>query len=363
MQIRSIQVLRGVAASEVVLCHIHDWEAKHMGLYAVMPGIFEHGMAGVDLFFVISGFIMVFIEPAPINSRNSYLRFIINRVTRIYPPLWIILLALLPVLLLHPELFNNYYHNHVDIIKSFLLLPENYTPFLDVAWTLIHEVYFYLIVSFALIFSRRGRWIFGCIWFLTVLSVYLCFRKNEFHHIRVLQLIFSPFSLTFLLGYFIGLLFDRLRTAPSWLVFGLFGAGIAAAALSMAIPWPYPVGVYPDNNSLFRFAIYGLPAAILVAAAVAFESYLPKSILHIDFLGDMSYATYLIHLPVVTVFYIVLAKMGMHSPVLMILSAIACLFICLLLSGLFHIFVEMRVTRTSRNWLETLLVVRAWSTT
>ncbi len=329
-----------------------------MAGHNVMPRIFEQGNGGVDLFFVISGFIMVFIQPAPIDSRNSYLRFIIHRVTRIYPPVWIIMLALLPIWALHPELFNNYYHNHVDIIRSFLLLPQNYTPLLDVAWTLIHEVYFYLVVSLALMFTWRGRWIFGGIWFLIVLCVYLCFGKTEFHHIRVLQLIFSPFSLTFLLGYFIGLSFNRLRTARPWLVFALLAAGITAAAFSLAIPWPQTFEIYPDNNSFFRFAARGLPAAMLVTGAIAFESHLPKNILHIDFLGDISYATYLIHLPVVTVFYIILAKLDLQSPILMILSAITCLIICLLLSGLFHVFVERRVTRASRHWLESFLKIK-----
>jgi peptidoglycan/LPS O-acetylase OafA/YrhL len=135
------------------------------------------------------------------------------------------MLVLLPVWLVRPELFNHYYNGHVDIIRSFLLLPQDYLPLLGVAWTLIHEVYFYLIVSFALMFAPRGRWIFGGVWFLVVLGVFICFGGAEFHQFRILQLVFSPFSLNFLLGYFIGLSYDQISKSPVPLALGFLGGG------------------------------------------------------------------------------------------------------------------------------------------
>jgi peptidoglycan/LPS O-acetylase OafA/YrhL len=358
MQIRSIQILRGVAAIGVVLYHMYIWEGKYLGARAILPSFFSAGLSGVDLFFVISGFIMVFIEPLPIRSYSSYLRFIINRITRIYLPLWIVMLALLPLWRMHPELFNNFYKNHVEIVRSFLLLPQDYTPLLVVAWTLIHEVYFYLIVSFALMFNPRGRWIFGCIWFSMVLLVFVCFGKTGFHNIRVLQLIFSPFSLTFLLGYFIGLLFKQLKDLPAWAGFGLFGMGILTAILSHFIPWPSTVGlIYPDNNSLFRFVACGLPAALLVIGAIALELRLPKPVLQLAWFGNISYAIYLIHLPFLVAFYKVFSKLNLSDPILIGLGSCVCLLTCLLFSAVFHFLIEIKITRESRHLLEKVFKV------
>jgi peptidoglycan/LPS O-acetylase OafA/YrhL len=286
MQIRNIQILRGMAAITVVLCHIHEWDDKKFGSHAVTPAIFLGGFTGVDLFFVISGFIMVFIQPAPIDSYRSYLRFLVHRFTRIYPPVWIVMFLLLFVWLVHPELFNHYGGNHVEIFRSFLLLPQDYQPLLNVAWTLIHEVYFYLVVSFALMFAPRGRWIFGFVWFLLVLIIFSIFGKGNFGQIRTLQLIFSPFSLTFLLGYFIGLSADQIRKTPPLLALGLLLGGIT----SLVVLLPASIGIYPDNNSLSRFFTCGLLGHISHCLGIAIEKYnLKNHFLGRYFLCHISY--------------------------------------------------------------------------
>jgi exopolysaccharide production protein ExoZ len=341
-----------MAAIAVLLHHINNWEIKYFGAHAVTSAIFLSGASGVDLFFVISGFIMVYIQPSPIDSRSSYLRFIINRLTRIYPPVWIVMLALLPVWLARPESFNHFYGNRVDIFRSFLLLPQDYSPLLVVAWTLIHEVYFYLVVSFALMFAVRGRWIFGCTWFLAILVVFYFFGEGGFRQIRILQLIFSPFSMTFLLGYFIGLLCNQIRNVPLPLALGILGGGIIAMAFGLTIPWPYAIGVYPDNNHLFRFVVWGLPAALLVASAIAWEARLPKFILRLDFLGDISYATYLIHVPFVVGFYTMLLKLHLDSPAQLTVAAVVCVVSCLMASAAFHCCVELKITRKCRQIVE-----------
>jgi peptidoglycan/LPS O-acetylase OafA/YrhL len=352
VQIRSIQILRGVAAIAVLLVHINLWELHNFGTHAVTPVIFSNGAAGVDLFFVISGFIMVFIQSHPIDSPSSYLRFMIHRVTRIYPPVWMVMLLLLPVWLVRPELFNNYYHNHVDVFRSFLLLPQDYTPLLSVAWTLIHEVYFYLVVSFALMFAARGRWMFGCAWFLIVLVIFRFFGATGFHQIRILQLIFSPFSLNFLLGYFIGLSYLKIRKAPLTLALVFLGTGLAGIGFGLHVSSTDSFGVYPDNNNLSRFFTWGVPAALLVASAIAWEARLPKPILRLDFFGDISYATYLIHVPFVTLYYLMLSKLHVNSPAFLGIAAVVCLVSCLMISAVFHFYLELKITRKCREFLE-----------
>ena len=344
-----------MAAIAVLLVHINLWELHNFGTFAVTPVMFSRGAAGVDLFFVISGFIMVFIQPQPIVTRDSYLRFIIHRFTRVYPPVWMVMLTLLPVWLIRPDLFNHFYHNHVDILRSFLLLPQNYTPLLGVAWSLIHEVYFYVVVSFALMFAARGRWLFGAAWFMVVLVVFRCFGATHFHQIRVLQLIFSPFSLNFLLGYFIGLSYHQIRKAPLPLAWVLLGTGVAGLMMSLTVSVSDSFGIYPDNNNLSRFFIWGVPAALLVVAGLVWEMRLPKPLLQLDFFGDISYAIYLIHVPFVTLYYLMLAKLHFHSPAFLAIAAAVCLISCIMISAGFHFYLELKVTRKCRELLERCL--------
>ena len=348
MFVRSIQVLRGLAAVAVVLFHVSIWENKKLGVQ-LMPGCFQLGDVGVDLFFVISGFIMVYIQPARISSGKDYARFLIHRFSRVFPPYWLVLLVLLPIWLKAPQLFNNYQHNHVDLVRSVLLLPQDYMPLLSVGWTLIHEVYFYFAVSVALLFGARGRWVYGTVWFATVIAVFWFFDGRGLEQSRVLQVVFSPFSLTFLLGYFVGLLQQRLRAAPVVLGFGLLTC--AAVVWLWAAP-RVANGVYPDNNSLARFLALGLPCSLAVASAIVLERHLPAFMLKLQWLGDRSYAIYLVHLPLVSGIYGVAARYHINSSWMVVGIAVMCVTGCLATASLFHDYLEMRAITKCRRFLE-----------
>lgn len=347
MQIRNIQYLRAVAAITVVLCHIHLWQVKTYGFSGLVPSWFSIGDAGVDLFFVISGFIMVFIQPTPIDSRSSYLRFMAHRATRIYPPLWLILLPLTPVFLVAPKLFNNFYGNRVDLLRSFLLLPQDYTPLLLAAWTLIHEVYFYVMVSFALLFAQRGRWIFGFAWLSLCLFTFLLFGQTRFGDIRLLQLMFSPFSLTFLMGYFIALSRERIRRCPRPILLALMGGGVLG--LMAGFHWISDLGVYPNNNYLGRCVFFGLPCALIVASAIGLEDPNSKGGFGFKRLGDASYAMYLTHLPVISVVYVVAKLAHIQRPEVLGVVAVICFILCLISALAFHAYLELPLIRFFRN--------------
>lgn len=352
--LKGIQALRGLAAVGVILFHIRLWEAKNLA-HPVSPNWFGVGEAGVDLFFVISGFIMAFIQPTVIDSTRSWLRFLIHRFSRVFPPLWLVLLVLLPVYWLRPGLFNNYCHNRVELMRSFLLLPQDQLPLLAVAWTLVHEVYFYLVVSMILRCSPRARWGAGLGWFVVVAVGFTGFG-HQLGTCRSLQLIFSPFSLTFLLGFFLGSSREQLRRVPSPLaVIGLVVGLVGLVLGSYLMPDP---GVYPDNNLWVRFACWGVPSAFLVGSAVVLESELPGWIARLQFFGDRSYALYLVHLPIVAACYNVARVRGVQSSLLKVLLVSMSLFACFVVAHLFHTLLEVRSTRWVRAFLEGRLGIR-----
>jgi len=350
--IRNIQYLRGVAAGMVLLFHIAFWESRVAGGSSALPAWLRVGDAGVDLFFVISGFIMVHIQQARLDTPLTYRNFLTKRLTRIYPPYWIVTLCLIPLLILKPSLFNNYYENQVDLPASLLLTPQDYTPLLSVGWTLIHEVYFYVVVSMALIFNFRGRIIFGLAWATLATGGFYAINSQglgEDTDSNLLKLACSPFSLTFLLGYFLGLSRDALRKCPAWFLGCLLVIGISALLIgSSFIP---SVGVYPDNNHMFRLLLYGLPCSLLVASAVGLEHKLAhlQTCRPLMLLGDASYALYLVHLPIVAGFYVVVGLKGIREPIPLIASAVVCCLICLISAILFHLVIEKRLLQFFRS--------------
>jgi peptidoglycan/LPS O-acetylase OafA/YrhL len=93
MKLQSIQILRGIAALLVVIFHVRAQEMLAIGGngLAEMPflnGFVNNGFAGVDLFFVISGFIMVYVTDGVRPGIRSSLDFLFARATRIYPLWW-----------------------------------------------------------------------------------------------------------------------------------------------------------------------------------------------------------------------------------------------------------------------------------
>ncbi len=93
-KLAGIQCLRAVAALLVVFYHLQLFEQKLPG-EQVMPSQMESGMAGVDLFFVISGFIVTTISLGKFASPGYALRFLRLRFFRIYPTYWVYFLGLL----------------------------------------------------------------------------------------------------------------------------------------------------------------------------------------------------------------------------------------------------------------------------
>lgn len=150
----SIQVARGIAALAVVAYHASLTQVKYFSGVDVLPTFFSFGQFGVDLFFVISGFVMVLTTSAKHCALRESGKFLWNRFFRIYPTYWVYYLALVPVFLLLPGFVNSSEGGKVDLLTSFFLLPSSTLPLLLVAWTLTLEVWFYLV--FAIILMLRS---------------------------------------------------------------------------------------------------------------------------------------------------------------------------------------------------------------
>lgn len=161
-----LQVFRGIAAMLVVYHHANQ---EVTGLYGenTLRSLFDFGDAGVQFFFVLSGFIIYYVHRRDIGRKEVLGTFFKKRVIRVYPLYILITLMLTPFWAFVPG-FGAEYHKHLSsFIYSLLLIPQTHVPNLGVGWTLTHEILFYFLFSM-LVFSRQiGRIVLG-IWFTAI---------------------------------------------------------------------------------------------------------------------------------------------------------------------------------------------------
>ena len=304
----SVQALRGIAALLVVLYHSAAIWREHAGLPGAWPGPWDQGYAGVDLFFVISGFIMVWIAGGAARGPRRAGRFLWRRVTRIYPLWWIFcgLMALYFLLaygqpaspaVVGPDGAWGY------LLASLALWPQSSMPVLQVGWTLTFEMGFYLIFAALLLLPPRIRPWLLLLWGAGVL---VGLRALSFETMpgSPFALMFHPLVLEFLLGAAVAYILPRWRD-EGWARFiALAGAFAFAAWLAVGLDPAEPA--FPAQ----RVLVFGAPAALLLAGLVRRDVAGGRVPAWLERLGDQSYALYLSHFLVLLAFKRVLALPG-----------------------------------------------------
>jgi exopolysaccharide production protein ExoZ len=284
-----IQIMRGMAALMVVLRH--SWLAAEQfggqSFSAIQRQFIDMGAAGVDLFFVISGFIMVYVAGDKFGLTGASRDFLLKRAIRIAPLYWIISTAIL-VLWLLGLILRNLHLSAADVACSYLFVPcvqahgaELTThPLLDQGWTLTYEWYFYLLFALWLaVGSLRSLVIGAPLFFCAVIAV-----ASRFAHQGPAAIFFAdPLVLEFCFGLMVGALYSRgIRPTLPVGVF-LIAAGVMLfIALSLS-DWKV------------RWLIWGVPAALIVFGTLSIPA--PRSRMGLSFvsLGNASYSLYLSH--------------------------------------------------------------------
>lgn len=290
-KIYNIQALRGVAAIAVLLAHLGGAERDYGNPIRIIPGWFEIGVSGVDLFFLISGFVMIHVAGNNSKPAQKPSHFLFNRAARIYPLYWVMTLAIL-VLYAGKAFFFAEATPLNNIIASFLLLPSNHLPILNVGWTLVYEMYFYLIFAGFIWVSVKHLPIMLSVWsaLLLVANIGGLVDLNA-----VTAVVFSPLTFEFIAGCLIAMLLQRHFTEHAWKA--LFTGIAIFALLATGLITPLNEALYANFDR--RILFFGPPFALILYGAVAMEmrsqrkapAWLIKA-------GDISYALYLVHIPV-----------------------------------------------------------------
>lgn len=286
-RLHNIQALRGIAALFVAFSHLFIMEQKYSDDQILGVWI-ELGMVGVDLFFVISGFIMVHVAWNFRRGLGAVAEFIFARAGRIYPLYWLVSLATFLVWMWKPEIVFSSSAGSPDFLKSFLLLPDVTFPFLAIGWTLIHEVFFYLIFAMALLLKPKWMLPFLIGW-TVVLTIGIFNNLTDLS--PLMGILFNPLSFEFLLGAFAAWI---LKTYNARLVRSALGLGLLLSAMALFYSYAYHCGM-PSTFS-DRALYFGLPATLIVYGMAGIERDGKKWSKKMSRLGDWSYSLYLTHI-------------------------------------------------------------------
>ncbi|MBC3257461.1 acyltransferase [Pseudomonas paralactis] len=324
----SVQALRALAAWMVVGVHFmqlfFDFEAHNALEYLLA----DKGGIGVDIFFVISGFV-IFLATA--DKALTPWRFMFMRVARIVPAYWFYTLLMIVLVATVPSVFPQEHLDPSYVLMSLLFIAapsepgvEVY-PLLGVGWTLNFEMVFYALFAVALLVRESCR-----LWVAATLLYLMCYIGPA------LGLASGFYSngivLEFLMGIMIGMMYRRGRCqAKPWLP--VLGIVVALTAIYHGADIP-------------RALEWGVPSAVLVISCVALEPWFQGS-RFLKLLGDCSYSVYLIHVPVLAVGYFVAQRMGV-DPYTMLLM---CIVVIALGAYASYRWLEKTTYRVLKRWL------------
>jgi peptidoglycan/LPS O-acetylase OafA/YrhL len=255
---------------------------------------FHVGGGGVDLFFLISGFIMCHTTANKHQTKGAAAQFIWRRVTRILPLYWLITCFALLVYLMMPGQINSN-SGGTDLVASYLLLPTDQVYLVSNGWTLSYEFLFYAVFMLGLFFTRGVG---------TVLVIALLLMMVIIGMVNPQATVWGDFLtkvllLEFILGMLVYYYYQHIKQLPLALCAVLIGLGIGAL---LAVNQ----GIRSGNHVIDE----GLPMVLILVGALGLEPLLQKRPSEfLKSLGDSSYAMYQVHTFVLAAGAMILSKL------------------------------------------------------
>ena len=319
MRLHTLQYLRAFAALAVVYSHaviqVEGYE-KYLG---------HAGSFGVDIFFVISGFIMIYIS----KPTNTFGNFIMNRARRVIPLYWFFTFAMAAILLVMPSVFKATQYDTMALIYSLAFIPQwsmvnpaEAWPIVAPGWSLNFEMYFYFVFALSLFFAEKYRVAFIT---LVISAVFIIAQILNDGESAAAFFFAKTMVFEFVLGMFLAVAWKRgfrLSSSISWIVLV-----VATGMLFLHLPIP-------------RIFEFGVPSLLIVMACLFINM---KEWRLGVLLGDASYALYLSHIFVLGILRKVLPPIlgdGQMAAYLFVLISIV---VCTIASVFVHKYID--------NWL------------
>lgn len=346
--LHSIQVLRGLAVLMVVFYHVYliGGDKNYQG-YKVFESFSEPGKFGVNLFFVLSGFIIFHAHSSDIGQRRQISGYLFKRFSRIYPVYWFFLICYVTAAYIgigHADFSWEPY----NLISAFLLWGGDEISFpLKVAWTLCYELLFYGLFVFFL-FSKKIGVLFTVVWLLAIFTTNILFEGAV--GVRVLEM----WNLNFILGGFSFYIFnkiDNVRTEVilSLIIFSLVGIFLSAMKMDFS-----ETPLHQGNKQVQLILSFSL--FLLVVSVLFLNDFFKKSFFRwLVKVGDASYSIYLTHSACISLFYITLRKFNFLSPIYShgVLAYLAAVFISVIIGYIAFLCVEKPIVNICRRFYDT----------
>jgi peptidoglycan/LPS O-acetylase OafA/YrhL len=292
----NIQLLRAVAVYMVLFVHLKQLLPET----SLTSLLHDKGYSGVDLFFVISGFIMVYTTS---RSRVSAGEFLFHRARRILPLYYLVTLFVFAIAITFPFVLQHTTTDLHALLKSLAFVPFEKAPgriypLYYLGWTLNYEIFFYLVFALSLSIWYEMRVALCAV----ILSACVLFGLwNPAPGNVILYFYSQPILLDFLLGMIIALFRDQIVFAMGriwvlpWLALLTGVAGLATA--SSFLPVSPSLHAPPTNT----FLTFGVPMGLIVIAAVGFADVRTRGRpwQFLQEIGNASYSIYLTHFFVV----------------------------------------------------------------
>jgi peptidoglycan/LPS O-acetylase OafA/YrhL len=339
--ILSVQVMRGLAAVAVAIYHTHLILAQpEYGSIETFGAVASRGWMGVNFFFVLSGFIIMFAHVNDVGRPDRIGNYLWKRLVRVYPVYWIFLTFFL-IAAYRGIGHASFSWRPENLISAYALvkIAEPLSLPLQVAWTLFYEMAFYVVFCTLILNRLLGTVVFAA-WAASILIGSLALG----HEPGMLHMWDDMWCAYFLIGACTYFVFTRAdaRWGVPLLVLGLLLLVLTAATLAGG-----RIGI-TQKNPLVLLALAAPFALILLGGALSERHHNWRFSRPLLKIGDATYSIYLVHSPVITVFALLNLRLAAHwmPPIpLFVLTAT----VAVTAGVLAHIFVEKPVLRALRD--------------
>ena len=270
--LQSLQILRLIAATSVVYYHI----------------TFTFGSFGVDIFFVLSGFVIALV----VSNKQDPFFFAISRISRIVPIYWLLTTFLLILIFVAPNLVHETSAanaNFFNYLRSLFFIPfydgKEMKPILQLGWTLNYEMIFYALTWISLLLSRKSLMLASTILIVLFFAFSFLIKNN---------MASSFFGNDIILEFVLGIIAFKIYSTSLL-------KRISPIILFLIFIFSYCLMIYFQIEDLTtsRLLFYGLPSFLIILSCVGLENKILDAKTNIiSFLvsmGDASYSTYLTH--------------------------------------------------------------------
>ncbi|MCB2295312.1 acyltransferase [Clostridium algoriphilum] len=293
IKLDSIQIMRGIGAILIILFHSTTlYQIKFNISY--LNGIFKFGFIGVDLFFIVSGFILLYTR-----KKESVGKYLVKRFVRIYPLYWVILSCVIILMFIIPNAGNGGQKNIVFLLKNIFLIPDKSLFMIPQAWTLSYEILFYLMFLTTMASNKKIAKIVIELWTVGCLVNTIGNFNNANLFIKVM---FNPVNLEFLIGGMIYFLIIKYKESITRKICNI------SIVVGLMLTCFFATLIYFDKPYLSRILI-GLSLALIIFGVIVknikYECKYNKFLIYI---GNASYSIYLTHFTLISATIIILQK-------------------------------------------------------